>query len=85
MVLQSGKIFEMGCMIAAPVVVALLLTNFVMGMISKVIPTINLFMLSFPLTIGIGLSLTIIALPEVGTYLTRQLLQLESLTATAVQ
>lgn len=64
----SSKIFEAGVMIAAPVLVALLLTNFVMGIISKAVPTINLFIISFPLTVGIGLILTVLALPEVMVY-----------------
>lgn len=64
----SSKIFEAGVMIAAPVLVALLLTNFVMGIISKAVPTINLFIVSFPLTVGIGLILTALALPEVMIY-----------------
>jgi len=64
----SSKIFEAGVMISAPVLVALLLTNFVMGIISKAVPTINLFIVSFPLTVGIGLILTALALPEVMIY-----------------
>lgn len=80
LVTQSGRIFQTGCMIAAPVIVALLLTNFIMGLISKAVPTINLFILSFPLTIGIGLLLSMLALPEVIHLLNREFLELERLT-----
>lgn len=69
---QTSRIFQMGCLLAAPVVVALLLTNFVMGIISKAIPTVNVFVVSFPLTIGVGLTLSIIALPEVSHFLERE-------------
>ncbi len=69
---QSGRIFQIGCLIAAPVVVALLLTNFVMGLISKAVPTVNIFIMSFPLTIGIGFAISILAMPEVARYLTRE-------------
>jgi flagellar biosynthetic protein FliR len=69
----------MGCMIAAPVIVALLLTNFVMALISKAVPTVNLFIISFPLTIAVGLGISIIALPEVVYYLTEQYRRLEHL------
>ena len=41
-------------MLSAPVMVALLLTQFVMGLISQAVPTVNIFIVSFPLTIGIG-------------------------------
>jgi flagellar biosynthetic protein FliR len=69
---QSARIFRIGCLIAAPVVVALLLTNFVMGIISKAIPTVNIFIISFPLTIGVGFAISILALPEVAQFLERE-------------
>ncbi len=69
---QSARIFQIGCLIAAPVVAALLLTNFVMGIISKAIPTVNIFIISFPLTIGVGFAISILALPEVVHLLDRE-------------
>ena len=77
---QSSKIFEIGVMIASPIIVALFLTNFVMGLMSKVVASFNVFIISFPLTIGIGLILTMLALPEVVEYLRVQILDLEMLT-----
>jgi flagellar biosynthetic protein FliR len=71
---QSARIFQVGCLIAAPVIVALLLTNFVMGIISKAIPTLNIFVVSFPLTIGVGFVISILALPEVALLLQREML-----------
>jgi flagellar biosynthesis protein FliR len=41
-------------------------------LISKAIPTINIFIVSFPLMIGIGLSISILALPEVVHFLDRE-------------
>jgi flagellar biosynthesis protein FliR len=58
------------------VVVALLLTNFVLGIISKAVPTVNVFIISFPLTIGVGLTISIIALPEVAVFLEREFMRL---------
>jgi flagellar biosynthetic protein FliR len=69
---QSARVFQVGCLIAAPVIVALLLTNFVMGIISKAIPTLNIFVVSFPLTIGVGFAISVLALPEVGVLLQRE-------------
>jgi flagellar biosynthetic protein FliR len=76
---QSARIFQIGCLIAAPVIVALLLTNFVMGIISKAIPTVNIFIISFPLTIGVGFSISILALPEVAHLLEREFQRLPDL------
>lgn len=61
---RTSDIFGMGMLFASPVIVALLLTQFVMGLIAKAVPTVNVFIVSFPLTIGIGLILTILMLPE---------------------
>lgn len=61
---RSSDVFGIGMLLAAPVIVALLLTQFMMGLIAKAVPTVNVFIVSFPLTIGIGFVLTILMLPE---------------------
>ena len=76
---QSARVFQVGCLIAAPVIVALLLTNFVMGIISKAIPTLNIFVVSFPLTIGVGFAISVLALPEVGLLLQREVTELPTI------
>ena len=68
----SADIFSAGVMMSAPVVVALLLTQFVMGLITKAVPTVNVFVMSFPLTIGIGLVLTVLSMPEIYALLRTQ-------------
>ncbi|NIA13081.1 MAG: flagellar biosynthetic protein FliR [Nitrospiraceae bacterium] len=50
----SAMFFD-GLMIAAPVATALLVAYFVMGLIGRVVPQIQLFAVGFPLTIGIAL------------------------------
>ncbi len=81
---QSAAIFHIGVMIAAPVIVALLLTNFVLAIISKAVPTVNIFIISFPLTVAVGLGISVVALPEVGQYLARQFTRLEPLFSAAI-
>lgn len=61
---RSSEIFLFGILLASPIVVAILLTNIVMGLISKVVPTVNIFIVSYPLTIGIGMILARLMLPE---------------------
>ena len=73
----SAHIFEAGVMISAPIIVALLLTQFVMGLISRAVPTVNIFIVSFPLTIGIGLLLAIITLPGMFEYMGREISGIE--------
>lgn len=75
----SAAVFESGVLIAAPVIVALLLTQFVMGILSKAVPTVNVFIVSFPITIGIGLGLTILGLWDFAALIKPELFALESL------
>lgn len=81
---RTGHIFYLGIMISAPVMVALLLTQFVMGMVSRAVPTVNIFIISFPLTISIGLILTILALPDMMIYIKKEITGLEGTMMTII-
>jgi flagellar biosynthesis protein FliR len=61
---QAGDIFKYGVLLSAPVLVALLITQFVLGMITRAVPTVNMFIVSFPLTIAIGIGIFIITIPS---------------------
>jgi flagellar biosynthesis protein FliR len=69
---RIGDAFKVGILISSPVVVALLLTQFVMGLLSRAVPTVNIFIISFPLTIGIGMFITVIALPDIMQFVIRE-------------
>jgi flagellar biosynthetic protein FliR len=75
----SSAVFESGVLISAPVIVALLLTQFVMGILSKAVPTVNVFIVSFPITIGIGLGLTILGLWDFAALIKPEVLSIERL------
>lgn len=75
---RFGEIFRTGIMISAPVIVALLLTQFVMGIISRSVTTVNIFVISFPLTIGIGFIISALALPEVVRLITKEVSGIEN-------
>lgn len=75
---RTADIFRVGVMISAPVIVALLLTQFVMGLITKAVPTVNIFIVSFPLTIGIGLILSALSLPEILVFLEHEIVGIEN-------
>jgi flagellar biosynthetic protein FliR len=58
----SGNIFILGVKFSAPVLAVLLLSGLVLGILSRVFPQLNVFMLSFPLNIGLafmGIGLTL--------------------------
>ena len=50
----TADVFVLGVRLAAPVMVALLLTSVTLGIMARSFPQMNVFMISFPLNIGIG-------------------------------
>lgn len=53
----TGQIFYLGVQIASPALAALFITQVALGMLARVAPQMNVFMLSFPLNIAVGLTL----------------------------
>jgi flagellar biosynthesis protein FliR len=51
--------------LAAPVSIALLLATLVLGVMARLVPQLNVFMLSFPATLGLGLVMLALALPSI--------------------
>jgi len=59
----STGIFIIGIKLAAPVSVALLATSVALGIVARSFPAMNVFMVSMPLNIGIGLIILGVSLP----------------------
>ncbi len=55
LVIRTADIFIIGIRLAAPVMVALLLTTVALGIMARAFPQMNIFMISMPLNIGLGL------------------------------
>lgn len=53
--LLSGLVFDVALRVAAPIMVALLITDVALGLIARVAPQMNVFLVGFPLKIGVGL------------------------------
>jgi flagellar biosynthetic protein FliR len=51
---STSDIMTLGVRLAAPVMVALLLTSITLGIMARAFPQMNVFMVSMPLNIGIG-------------------------------
>lgn len=58
-----GRVFSIALQAGVPVILTLLLIQIVMGIVSRVIPQINIFMISLPLKIGVGLLLIGLSMP----------------------
>ncbi|HPX60160.1 MAG TPA: flagellar biosynthetic protein FliR [Deltaproteobacteria bacterium] len=55
LVKRTSDVMTLGVRLAAPVMVALLLTSVAMGVMARAFPQMNIFMISLPLNIGVGL------------------------------
>ncbi len=51
---MGSQMFVLGVKFSAPVLALLLIANLVLGILARVFPQLNVFMLSFPLNIGIS-------------------------------
>lgn len=59
----AGEMFSIGLKIGVPVTMALLLTNISLGILFRVVPQMNVFLLGFPITISVGLLVLGASLP----------------------
>lgn len=50
----TSKMFVLGLQLSAPILVILLLSDFILGIMSRVFPQLNAFMLKFPISIGVS-------------------------------
>jgi len=61
--------FLLAVKIAAPVAAALFVTNLALGLMARVAPQINVFVVGFPLQIGVGIIMVAVSLPLLGVLL----------------
>ncbi len=69
LVALGGTLFTTAVRVAAPVIVALLLANLGLAILSRAVPQLNAMAVAFPITIGIGFLLLGAAVPFIGTYI----------------
>jgi flagellar biosynthetic protein FliR len=59
--------------IAAPVILAIIVTDIAFGMVSKVVPQLNVFAVGFTVKVGVTLLIVGVSLPFIGSWMTDQL------------
>lgn len=59
--------------VAAPAMLALLITDVAFGMVSRVVPQLNVFGVGFPVKVGVALLIVSAALPFTGNWMSNQL------------
>ncbi|HTR97198.1 MAG TPA: flagellar biosynthetic protein FliR [Candidatus Acidoferrales bacterium] len=67
----AGRLFSCAVSVAAPVMVTLLLTSLSLAILSRAVPQLNAMMVSFPITIGVGLLMFAVSMPVVSSVIAR--------------
>jgi len=73
----SATAFVSAIKIGAPVIITLLLTDVVLGIVSRTVPQMNIFIVGFPLKIGIGFLMLSASLPFLTQMFGRSLGQIQ--------
>ncbi len=66
---MTAGVFVMAIKLAAPVIVALFLTSLALGIMARTVPQMNVFVVGFPLKIGVGMGMLAFSLPLFQTVL----------------
>ena len=67
----GGQVFATGLLLSLPVLIALLITNLALAILSRAAPQLNLMAIGFPITLTVGLGLLALTLPYMVPPLTR--------------
>jgi flagellar biosynthetic protein FliR len=70
---SAGEIFAIALRVSAPVMIGLLLSDIILGLISRAIPQMNVFMVAQPLQFGLALLLLFLAMPAFVWFFMRHL------------
>lgn len=71
LVSSAGEIFTIALRVSAPVLIGLLLSDIVLGILSRAIPQMNVFMVAQPLQFGFTILLLILSLPALVWFFAR--------------
>jgi flagellar biosynthetic protein FliR len=66
-VLWGARVFESGLMIALPAVIALVIVNLALGVVTRAAPQLNLFGVGFTITLLCGFFVLIVGLDGIMT------------------
>lgn len=73
LIMSTGEIFTIALRLSAPVVIGLLLSDVVLGIVSRTIPQMNVFIVAQPLQFALVVILLLLSLPAFVWFFARQL------------
>jgi flagellar biosynthetic protein FliR len=71
-------VFVLALKVAAPIIVTLFLTDVALGTVAKMMPTMNVFFVGFPLKIGAGILVMALSLPIAASVLQKGMVFVDS-------
>ena len=77
---QLVNSFELAVRVSAPVLVTTLVTQFVLGLITKFVPQVNIFIISLPLSVFVGLYLMAYTYDGVAKHTANEFAKIEEVT-----
>lgn len=77
LVSATGRMFVIAVQMSAPVIGALFVTYMALGLIARAVPHMNVFIVSLPVTIGVGLVFLGLSVPNTARVVEVALLQLQ--------
>ena len=63
MTMMTGSVMSIGIQLAVPIIITLLLTDLFFGLINRVAPQVNVFFLSMPVKMWLGIFVLLVMLP----------------------
>jgi flagellar biosynthetic protein FliR len=73
---STGEIFTIALRLSAPVLLGLLLSDIILGVLSRAVPQMNVFMVAQPLQFAFCIFLVMLSLPALVWFIVRQLPQM---------
>jgi len=67
-VMRFSELFKIAVRMALPAVACLLITEMALGVLARAVPQMNVLMVGFPLKIGVGLAILVLAAPGFVSY-----------------
>jgi len=80
----SAMAFIIAVKIASPMIVTLLLTDIALGIVARTVPQMNIFIVGFPVKIGVGLLVLAASIPLLSYVFSKLLIQIQTQTSAII-
>lgn len=77
MIALTSQVFVIAVKIAAPILIALFMVSVALGVLARTVPQMNVFIVGFPVQIGVGMGALMVCLPLFYVLMTRLMTNLE--------